>query len=623
MEQVPVEAGPPLGPGPSPNAAPGRRARSVSWRAAAVAVSLGAIALAAVMDRAAPYPSAEVSRGSEAAFVTGLEPREIEGGVVRRRWAGATLLAEFVHLPAGPLELQVVVRGHQHPVTIVAAGAVVGVIPEERSRGTYSIPEARGGRLSVTLQTEPFVAGDGRSLGFMLERLTLAYPRPAGLARVSLFLVFLVPAWATLFASRLAASSALRGSLLALASALAQALALWPQGLVRSTYSVTLAGVLAMGVLASALWARRSGRDRTREGDDTGLVLAALLLALWVQGLAATHPGLVTSDAVFHAHKVKAVAGGELFPVSITPHDPPYKFPYGVTFHLLVATLLRTGIDAEAGVRLLAAAASVLASAVLLRTLLPWGAVRAPLCVALLQLLPTTFGPFSAGNFSNVFAQAITVLFVCWVIGPHRGSWPLGAALVALAATAHFGALLVLLVLGPLLVLASRRSRDVPVLLALAAGLGLAGLYYLHFLPLMMSQLARVLEGGRGDGPGMMAAAQDQLRGLLREWGWPAVVAALMGAATMRRRAVCLPPVLWALWASGAVLAVVAIASPLEVRYLYALAPAVALLAADGLGWLREQPGGRVWTAILVLGQAWLAARGIQQAVMFAYRPPL
>ena len=91
----------------------------------------------------------------------------------------------------------------------------------------------------------------------------------------------------------------------------------------------------------------------------------------------------------------------------------------------------------------------------------------------------------------------------------------------------------------------------------------------------------------------------------------------------MRRRAVSLPPVLWALWASGAVLAVVAIASPLEVRYLYALAPAVALLAADGLGGLREQPGGRLWIAILVLGQAWLAARGVQQAVMFAYRPPL
>ena len=608
MERVPGEAGPSLG----------------SWAAPLAWVTLGVAVLVLALDRAAPFPSADVSRGSDAAFVQGLEPREVEGGIVRRRWAGATLAARFVHLPLGPLKVSVAIRGHRDPVTVMAEGAILGVIPKERSRGTYDVPEARGGRLTVTLHGDPFLAGDGRRLAFMLERITVDYPPPRGLARLSLFLVFLAPAWVTFLAARLASLSRLAGLLLALGGALAQAVALWPQGILRSDYSVQLAFLSVGGVMAAAGWVRLASRGVPSEGGSaTGRAFAALVLVLWVQGVAATHPCLVTSDGVFHAHKVEQASAGEYFPVSLTPHEPPYRFPYGVTFHLLVAMLLRAGIDAELGVRVVAAAASVLASAVLLRTLLPWGAARAALCVGLLQLLPTTFGPFSAGNFSNIFAQAVTVLFLCWAIGPRRGGWPLGAALLALAATTHFGALLVLLVLGPALVLASRRTRDAQLLGALAAGLGLAGLYYLHFLRLMTSQLARVLEGGRGGGgPGLLATAGGQLLLLLHEWGEPAVIAVLLGAATMRLRRGSLPRPFFALWASGGVLALVAILSPLEVRYLYALAPAVALLAADGLLWLRGQRMGKLLAFVLLLIQAGLAARGLVQAVVFAYRAP-
>jgi len=325
---------------------------------------------------------------------------------------------------------------------------------------------------------------------------------------------------------------------------------------------------------------------------------------------------------VFHAHKVEAAAAGEYFPVSLTPPDPPYRFPYGVAFHLLVAPLLRAGIDAEAAVRGVAATSSLLASAVLLRTLLPWGAGRAALAVCFLQLLPTTFGPFSAGNFSNVFAQAVTVLFLCWGIGPHRGGWPMGAALIALAATAHFGAFLIFLVLGPALVVAPRGTRDSLALRAVAVGLGLAGLYYLQFLPLMASQLPRVLEGGKDGGPGIVPAAGVQILRLFHEWGWPVVIAAILGAATTRLRAISLPRAFLALWASGGLLALIATLSPLEVRYLYALGPAVALLAADGLSWLRGQRGGLLFASVLFMSQVGLAARGLVQAVVFAYRLP-
>ena len=147
--------------------------------------------------------------------------------------------------------MSVAIRGHRDPVTVTAEGAILGVIPKERSRGTYDVPEARGGRLTVTLHGDPFLAGDGRRLGFMPERITVDYPPPQGLARLSLLLVFLAPAWVTLLAARLASLSRLAGLLLALAGALAQSV------------GPLAAGDLALGLLRPA-GLRAGGRRRGR-----------------------------------------------------------------------------------------------------------------------------------------------------------------------------------------------------------------------------------------------------------------------------------------------------------------------------------------------------------------------
>jgi hypothetical protein len=401
---------------------------------------------------------------------------------------------------------------------------------------------------------------------------------------------------------------------------LLQGAALWPHGVGRSPYAAQLAWLLVGAALLAVLGARWVARGGTGGAPPSG-AFAALLLAFWVEWGAVSHPCLVTSDAVFHAHKVKSAAEGDYFPLSLTPHHPPFRFPYGVSFHLLLAPLYHAGLDPARLVVLAAAAAGLAASGALLLALQPWGPGRAALAVALLQLMPVTFGPFSAGNFSNVFAQASTVLFLCWWLGPPRGGFVLGAGLLALAATAHFGGLVVLLVLCPVILLEQGRYRDPRRLRAVVVGLGLAALYYVQFLGVMTSQLPRLLEGS-GAGPDLVSSAALQVRRLVLDWGWPAAGAALLGIATAGSRRVDSMQPFRGLWIAGTILALVAVATPLEVRYLYALAPAAAVLAADALQRMSARRGGRLLVAGLLLVQGGLAAAGIVRAVLFNYRSP-
>jgi hypothetical protein len=582
-------------------------------------VCILALGVAFGLHHRAPLPVADVRRGSEGVFARGLEPREIEEGVVRRRWARDAVVAEFTHLPPGPLDVEITVRGHRHPVVVSADGVVLGVIPVGRFQGDFSVPAAPRGRLVLLLRAETFQAR-GRRLGFMPERIAVRHAPATGPPPAALAAAFLAPALAVLWAGWRAGLAGFAALALALGTSLLQAIAVWPQGIVRSPYPVHLAAMLVAGVLLAGWCSTRPVRRAAESVSPSPWGFAALLLALWVQGVAATHPMLVTSDLVFHAHKLEAAAGGAYWPVSLTPHDPPFRFPYGISFHLLLVPLDRAGIPPEALVVGAAAVSSLVASGALLWTLQSKGQLCAPVTVAVLQLLPATFLPFGAGNFSNVFAQAVTVLFLCWSSGSRRGGIVAGTGLLAVAGTAHFGAFLFLLALGLALLSTKDARRDRSLLAVSLAGLGLAGIYYAQFLPLVASQLPRVVSGA-GPGRDFLGTAGQQVLRVYHEWGGPALVAAALGAAAARSGASAAPWPFRACWLAGAGLALLATLSPLEVRYLYALTPAAALLAAEGLSWLVRQRGGVPAVAVLALVQLGLAARGIVSAILFAYRP--
>ncbi|HEY5908786.1 MAG TPA: hypothetical protein VIZ31_12145, partial [Vicinamibacteria bacterium] len=335
---------------------------------------------AATLHRFSPPPLAETKRGSEQAFARGLEPREIENGVLARRWAGAGLGLAFVNLPAGPLELELEVRSQRHPVVVSQAGAVLGTLPPGTSSARYRLAELRGGRLDLELTAETFIARGGRQLGFLFERAAVHPKAPGFLPPLTLVVWLLLPCAAAAAGARaLGLSPALTLGLMALVLAVLAAL-LWTHGLVRSPYSRELSAWLAVGLLGCALLARRMG------GGAWGG--AALFSAFLVQGILAAHPCLVASDAVFHAHNLQAVANGDFRLTSLTPHDPPFQFPYGVSFYFLLVPLLHTGIDLTTLVRAFASASAFAAAAALFAWLAPGGVKRAALTVGLLQLMP-------------------------------------------------------------------------------------------------------------------------------------------------------------------------------------------------------------------------------------------
>src|SRR5207245_5180417 len=161
-------------------------------------------------------------------------------------------------------------------------------------------------------------------------------------------------------------------------------------------------------------------------------------------------------DAQFHVHKLYDVSRGDFFPTSETQHGRPFRFPYGVSFYALLAPLVRWHVDGVAIVRFGAAASGLIASAALYLLLAPHSPARAALAVMVLQALPITFDVYSYGNLSNVFGQAVTVLFFAWWERSER--WLLGALLLFLGCLAHFSSLIVLVALVAALLIAARHD---------------------------------------------------------------------------------------------------------------------------------------------------------------------
>jgi hypothetical protein len=592
--------------------------------AASGAIILVAVAAALLLTRMAPLPAADVSRGTEEAFADGLHRREIAPGSGPQRWTEERTRLTFRNLPLTPMSVTVEIRDSRGAVTVVCDGVVAGRLAPGPRTATFELPAAGRRTRVVELWTEGFRAGDGRVLGARLGRVALtAAARPRWPAPGTLAQLF-VPALIAFAAARLAggqpaAACAIAAALLAFQCALVA-----PAGLVHSDYAIRLAALLSAGPLL-ALGFARAVQSRH---PGAGLAAFVALLAAWlVQVVAGTSPVMVVSDAVFHANKLLAVAGGDLFPVSVTQHARPFRFPYGVSFYALLAPLARAGIDTLVLVRVGAALFGLVATAALfLLALARRGQVVAVLSAVLLQLLPGAFDiAYSYGNLSNAFGQAMTVLFFCWWAGRSFGGWTLGALLLALAALAHFSSLVFIVALVVALVAAESRRGELDRVRrwTAVAGLLVAVVYYAHFASLVFAQVPRLLEGGgqgRGASQSAIDAARLQVLGLLGQWGLPAIVLAWIGRPRWRGGD-RYDADLVAYWAAGLVLAIPAIVSPLDVRYLYGLTAALALSAGAGAAAL-DAAGGvrRMIGRVLVFAQAALFARAAAEAIFVRYR---
>lgn len=590
----------------------------------ALAVLLSAaagVALGSAVHRFGPAPIVSIGDGTEDAFAhDGFDERELPpGGNGPIRWIGGTASMAFEDLPPGPAMVEVRLRSNAAPVIVAVDGQVRGSIAPGGPRATFEAPVTRRGRFVVELRTETMQRGD-RQLGALLAFVRVTplerSGRPGALgARLGA-------------AGGLAAAAALAGGLAAApgalvggATALLGAAALWPHGLGCSAYAGRLPWLLALAVAGAALFARLAMRGAPAASGGASLVLVSLAVAFVVQGVAATSPVMVASDVVFHAHVLRDVAAGDWFPTSVTQHARPFRIPYGSAFYALLTPLARAGRDPVSLVRAGVALGGSLAALGLLWLLLPLGAGRAALAVLLLQALPASFDVFSAGNLSNAFGQSMTVLFLAWWAGGTPLGASLGAGLLALSALSHLSCAIVLVAVLGALVVARRGRVGRTRIIAVAIGLALAAWYYGHYVGLILDQVPRLMEGGgqgRGSVVGFSGALAQQGFAVFREWGIPALAlipfARFKGGADAERDVRA--------YAAGAALLVLpALVSPLAVRYMLALGPAVAWLAADGAYRLAARGfKERLAASALLLAQAGLGAANLVDALFSRYR---
>lgn len=589
---------------------------------ALLAAALIAVLAATVLDRWAPAPAADSSRGTEDAFAKGLQRRELPPRQAPIRWTTAQVAVAFENLPRSDADLDIAVAGHRGPILVSADGLVLGVVPAGASAAAFPLPSTGRRSRTVLLDVPVFTATDGRQLGTRLQRISVR-PRAGGAPGLALLVMFAGPAIVAAAAARSSGLSILTATAFAGVVTLVQAAILWPSGLLRSPYAVRLAVLLAVGLLAasaSAWWVEK----RTPGAGRWALV--AMTAAWIVQGVLATSPAMIVSDAVFHANNLSRVAGGDLFPTSVTQHSPPFRFPYGVSFYAVLSPLLRAGLDGVALVRWGAALAGIVASAALFVVVSRgYGPSAAGLAIALLQFLPGTFDvAYSYGNLSNGFGQSMTIAFFAWWAGGARLGWPAGALLLATAAMAHFSSLVVAAALAAGLLFSRRGTiaRDRTRTLAVVAGLGLAAIYYSNHLGLIAQQLPRLLgtAGAPAAESGILASAGNQLMGAVAAWGLAAIVLAWAGRPAPST-GIALDRDLAAWWIAAGALALPALVSPLEVRYLYALAPAVAIAAGRGAIALHEEGGARRLAASVLVGiQVVVGAVNLAEAVYFRYR---
>jgi hypothetical protein len=517
-----------------------------------------------------PASLASLRAGTDDAFAAeGLEPREnlVGGGAIR--WTRPKALFRFEEAGPGSVDIEIEARDHRTEVTITANGARLGSLrPGERHFKTRT--RLPGASLALALDTEGFAAS-GRTLGTQLVSLKVSPAPGTEASKPGAFPPRLVLTLGGLIVIAAIAQGA--SGLPALIIPAIPALFLLmvvPAGLWRSSWMIEAAVFLGASVIASALVAARAqGSDGAR-----GWLQAALLAALTIHGVLPPSPLIVQGDVQLHGNKLGEVARGNFFPTSRTDHKPPFEIPYGFSFYATLAPFVSPDVS---NVKVVREGAAFFSSLSILAMGLLLGRTSAGLAAGSLFLwtfAPVNLRTMAFGNLSNVFAQAVFVLFLVVAGGKKRGKGTLVilALLAALSATAHLSSFIVLAVVVLIAAILAEDRRS-PAFIPLLCGVALAAAYFLTFLPMIASQVPRLL-GERGGSGGVFDPWRLPAH-IVSGLGWPFLLLLVIAAVFESLRA--LLPLTRSLAIAGVLLAVAALVSPVEVRYLLALVPVLAI----------------------------------------------
>ncbi len=353
-------------------------------------------------------------------------------------------------------------------------------------------------------------------------------------------------------------------------------------------------------------------------------VIVGFGFALRLGGM--VHPQFVSSDLIFHAHKLDTVlaffrgGGGNFYFEGYLPDGTPV--PYPSAYYVLLSPLSALlGGSTLTNALLLRFASALLDAGVplCLYTIarnFGWGRVAGVLAAGFYAVSPAVFQLYSAGNHSNIFAQTMFVAALAlasrgWAGLPLAGSGRWAAAglvilLLALTFLGHYGMLIAaggvlgLVTLAWLLFGGGQRGRIVPLLAA--SGIALLAsylLYYVHYNSQIVGQVQQVLSG-KGGAAGTATLAS--ITGELLAWqGWVILPLAVAGLVLLGQQGADRWRVgLLAGWlAAGLLFALLELRVKDTVRYNYLLAPALSLLAGVAAGWLGDRAASRERKAIV------------------------
>ena len=521
---------------------------------------------------------AELRTGTDDAFALGgLEPREnlVGGGALR--WTRPTAEFRFDDIGPGAVDITLTARDHRTEVTVTANGASIGTLaPGQRELRTRTTLQGRG--VTIALQTEGFTTASGRALGTQFESLAVAPVEVSVAPRRFLFVL------AVVFALGLIVQLALgRSPLFALLAPLLLAAMTVPSGLWRSGWTVECGVLTTLSALgAAAVASAGSGSGRAK-----GALQCATMLGLAVHFVLPPSPLIVQSDAQLHGNKLGEVARGNLFPISRTDHKTPFDFPYGFSFYALLSPLASSAVENVSVARHGAAfftGLSILALGLVVgRVSSAWSAGA----LVFWTFAPANIRTMAYGNLNNVFAQATFVLFLTGATrlpGPSFLKWAL-AMMMAVSATAHLSSFIVVAIFCAFTLLLPSDRRQ-PAARPLFMGAGLAAIYFLTFAPMIVRQAPRLLAERGGSAGAFDPWRLPQTIGSLGA-GWPLIGAALLAVAVRRTRT--LLPLPRGLSWTIIFLAGLALVSPIEVRYMLAAIPLLAIVGAATL-----QPRGDI-----------------------------
>ncbi len=551
-------------------------------------------------------------------------------------------------------------------VSIAVDGVVLTTVRATNAFADVSTPLPTSTRTGATINvrvSNTFVPGpgDARTLGVMVDEVRLTHERgaltwPPGPVRIAALFVGVLFALAFSLVA-VSPSRALLGTLLVCAgygAALVQGAGPYTPYAGRTIWmAAAIAAALVLGVWLVERWQGVALRN-------TGRFVAAFSAAvLFLKLLVLLHPSMPIGDALFHAHRFEWVRDGRWIFTSVAPGM--YAFPYAIglyVFALPFKFVASNTADLVVLLRVIVAVADV-AAGLAIYVMVARGSnnrLAAALSTAIFHLVPLNFQVQTVANLTNSFAQSIFVLGLAALViaatGPHDAP-PIGAdaagadadnppaapsavarpprwrlvlltLLLTGAMLSHLSTFAILIVLLALAVVFFRwrgtphvKRLAVPALLtiALVAVVLSIALYYRHFGDVYADQWARIsgemAKPAELSDPGQRSIAQRALSVpmyLQTYYGWPVIVLAVAGVATLIRRRHALALTLWAWLGAALVYLVLGVLTPVDMRHYLAAFPAAAILAGVGAArWWRRGPVLQS-IALVLLGAAILTA---------------